>query len=98
MSESDLNLYLVARKNQTKIKAFYCAMATYALVVVALVSFGIIENSEPHLYTLACVVLVSIILDFVPIGKPSTSDLLDIIEKQINNDPKLIEKLANKKS
>lgn len=94
MDEEDIRIYLASRrKEKLKAKAYYSALV---VVIVAVIMHLTGVWSYGQIYMLVFVILANMFLDIGPWVKPTTKDLLDLIERQINQDPELIKLIAKK--
>lgn len=98
MDNKDIDLYLSGRKKETLKRKIYFMSIALSIAIVLAHSIGLLESNQFDVYLLAFCVVFNAFLYIAPWEKPRTCDLLNIIEKQINNDPELIEKVANRNS
>ena len=94
MQEKDIEIFLSAKKKESLKRRIYIAVIGVVLLYVVVLFLGI------HLpysgYIVSGMVVGALSFDVGGWAKPTTTELLEVIERQIYSDPKAIRFLADK--
>ncbi|WP_019677957.1 hypothetical protein [Arsukibacterium perlucidum] len=94
MDKNDIRIYLSARKSEARIKVLQIFTIGIMSVFITLQAFGI--EIPIFSYAVSGLVIASLAASIGGWASPSKSELLDIIEREINNNPSALRYISGK--